>query len=85
MEQLEVPTWALLISNSDQGLLDFIEWIAERKRYLADNAVLAGRNWEEVLGARYAIGELDALLAVVRWTSEEEARVAYAHGGEING
>lgn len=82
MAQDQVPTWALLISNSDHGVADFAAWVEDRKRSLVETATLTAETMDQVIAARLACGELDALVGIVSWTGEEEQRLAALMGVE---
>lgn len=81
-DQSQIPTWALLISNSEHGVADFTAWVEERKRSLMETATLTAQSMENVIGARLACGELDVLVGIVSWTGEEEQRYAALLGVE---
>ena len=73
-----LPRWAQAL-GSDPGLMaDFDEWVEQRCRAYADEALIHAKSMDELLGYRFIVGELKAQQGMVKWTTEEAQRKQHA-------
>lgn len=71
----ELPKWLRPIRDNDEWRASFNEWIEQACRIYADRALMATKDMHEVLGLKYAVGELRALQHMVNEKEEELKRI----------
>ena len=77
MESQELPLWVRALYSTDGATANFEEWIDERIRYMERFGTVGSQSWEQTLGAKFAIGELEVLKTQVNFIPEEEARIQH--------
>jgi hypothetical protein len=73
-----LPRWAEVLGSDPVLRVDFSKWVEERCEMYAREGVVRSKDMGEVLGYRFLIGELEALLGMVSWNVEEGQRKQHA-------
>lgn len=77
---MEIPKWAQHLADRPDLKADFRKWLDARKQDYALHAVTQAASMDQVLGVRYAIGELDAMWSMVIALETEEAERKRQYG-----
>lgn len=73
MEEQE-PQWVRLLRRHSRARTSFVRYIQGRIDGLAATALGNAASFDQVLGMRYAAGELEALKYLIEFEDEEIAR-----------
>lgn len=68
------PKWLLAIESDDDLKASFNGWVDEAIQVYAEKALFATTTIEQLLGLKYAAGELKALQALLNYKDEEIIR-----------
>lgn len=69
-----MESWVRFLQAEPTVKHDFIDSMQERIQGLKEVGTMHARNYEEVLGVRYAIGEIERLVSLLTFEQEEELR-----------
>lgn len=72
------PLWAQALGADPKLRDNFASWVKDRTTIYAKEGITLSKDIGDVLGYRYMIGELEALVGMVFWNVEEEARRQHA-------
>lgn len=78
-----LPRWAVALGSDPALRSDFEEWAKDRVGMYSREGVLVSRDMGEVMGYRFMIGELEAMMGMVFWTVEENQRRQHAVSGLV--
>lgn len=71
---MEFPQWAVPFRDNPEWRKSFNSWIDAAVNQYAKTALLAADSMDTLLGLRYAVGELEALRAMINYQDEEVQR-----------
>lgn len=72
---MEYPKWAVPFQDNPEWRKDFNEWVDWAVSIYGQRALTAAKSMDEVLGMRYAAGELMALKDMINYQEEELERI----------
>lgn len=72
---MEFPQWAVPLRDNPEWRNAFNEWIDMIVRIYEHKALTATKSMDELLGMRYAAGEMMALKGMINFQEEELERI----------
>ena len=77
----EVPLWMQHLADNQEMYLDFAEWAAAQKLYYAQEAATRTTSFDQVLGFRFMIGEMERFISTINQIQIEELEARRQHNG----
>ena len=71
---MEFPKWAVPLRDNPEWKKSFNDWVDQCVLIYAQRALLGAKDMETLLGLRFAVGELEALKAMINFDEKELER-----------